>query len=129
MDSEKYSAFRYSHLYMDVDLLQLESGTRKVIETCLTSFKLWKMEWNSQNSRQWVKYFCYSKQQYCGSASLQWECKFYFIFELSSHWSSISFVGLSWFCWVCCCSVLLLSSQLIWGVNCGNILLSVLMPD
>lgn len=77
MDSEKYSSFRYSHLYMDVDLLQLESGTRKVIETCLTSLKLRKMEWNSQNSRQWVKYFCYSKQQYCGSASLQWECKFY----------------------------------------------------
>lgn len=25
MDSKKYSAFRYSHLYMDVDLLQLET--------------------------------------------------------------------------------------------------------
>ena len=44
MDSEKCSAFRYSHLYMDVNLLQLEIGMRRVIETYLTSFKLLKME-------------------------------------------------------------------------------------
>ena len=44
MDSEKCSAFRYSHLYMDVNLLQLEIGMRRVIETYLTSFKQLKME-------------------------------------------------------------------------------------